>query len=170
MRHKIHPYLLFVLLAALCLCLSGCEDEDERVRQALIDMGYMAPTATPEPTAAPPPTPEIFPATPVPGEGLQVVPEFPGDAEHLSPAPDEVLQDIRDRLEELEQSSGHGEALQDIRDRLEELEQSGGHGEALQDIRDRLEQMREQLPSGDGAIHWPEDSGQDKLLTPTNMD
>lgn len=130
MRHKIHPYLLFVLLAALCLCLSGCEDEDERVRQALIDMGYMAPTATPEPTAAPTPAPEIFPATPVPGEGLQVVPEFPGDAEHLSPAPDEVLQDIRDRLE----------------------------------------QMREQLPSGDGAIHWPEDSGQDKLLTPTNMD
>ena len=61
---------------------------------------------------------------------MQVVPEFPGDAEHLSPAPDEVLQDIRDRLE----------------------------------------QMREQLPSGDGAIHWPEDSGQDKLLTPTNMD
>ena len=150
MRHKIHPYLLFVLLAALCLCLSGCEDEDERVRQALIDMGYMAPTATPEPTAAPTPAPEIFPATPVPGEGLQVVPEFPGDAEHLSPAPDEVLQDIRDRLEELEQSSGHGEALQDIRD--------------------RLEHMREQLPSGDGAIHWPEDSGQDKLLTPTNMD
>ena len=108
MRHKIHPYLLFVLLAALCLCLSGCEDEDERVRQALIDMGYMAPTATPEPTAAPPPTPEAFPAPPVPGEGLQVVPEFPGDAEHLSPAPDEVLQDIRDRLEQMREQLPSG--------------------------------------------------------------
>ena len=42
---------LSVLLAMLCLCLSGCENEEESVRQALIDMGYMDPVA--ESSAAP---------------------------------------------------------------------------------------------------------------------
>ena len=130
MRQKTRQCLLLALLASLCLCLSGCEDEDERVRQALIDMGYMAPTATPEPTASPTPEMEIHLTTPAPGEEAQAAPDHPGHAEPQPAAPEEVLQDIRDRLE----------------------------------------QMREQLPSGDGAIHWPEDSGLDKLLTPTNMD
>lgn len=149
MRQKTRQCLLLALLASLCLCLSGCEDEDERVRQALIDMGYMAPTATPEPTASPTPEMEIHLTTPAPGEEAQAAPDHPGHAEPQPAAPEEVLQDIRDRLEE--------------------MEQSGGHGEVLQDIRDRLENGREQ-PSRDGAADEANGSNQDKLITPTNID
>lgn len=169
MRQKTRQCLLLALLASLCLCLSGCEDEDERVRQALIDMGYMVPTATPEPTASPTPEMEIHLTTPAPGEEAQAAPDHPGHAEPQPAAPGEVLQDIRDRLEEMGQFGGHGEVLQDIRDRLEEVEQSGGHGEVLQDIRDRLENGREQ-PSRDGAADEANGSNQDKLITPTNID
>lgn len=57
---------LSVLLAMLCLCLSGCENEEESVRQALIDMGYMDPvaeaSAVPEPEMAPAPVGTSEPA------------------------------------------------------------------------------------------------------------
>lgn len=49
---------LLALLAALCLGLSGCENEDECIRQALIDMGYMSPTPEPNETREPSETPE----------------------------------------------------------------------------------------------------------------
>ncbi len=111
MRQKTRQCLLLALLASLCLCLSGCEDEDERVRQALIDMGYMAPTATPEPTASPTPEMEIHLTTPAPGEEAQAAPDHPGHAEPQPAAPEEVLQDIRDRLENgREQPSRDGAA------------------------------------------------------------
>ena len=111
MRQKTSQCLLLALLASLCLCLSGCEDEDERVRQALIDMGYMVPTATPEPTASPTPEMEIHLTTPAPGEEAQAAPDHPGHAEPQPAAPEEVLQDIRDRLENgREQPSRDGAA------------------------------------------------------------
>lgn len=111
MRQKTRQCLLLALLASLCLCLSGCEDEDERVRQALIDMGYMVPTATPEPTASPTPEMEIHLTTPAPGEEAQAAPDHPGHAEPQPAAPEEVLQDIRDRLENgREQPSRDGAA------------------------------------------------------------
>ena len=111
MRQKTRQCLLLALLASLGLCLSGCEDEDERVRQALIDMGYMVPTATPEPTASPTPEMEIHLTTPAPGEEAQAAPDHPGHAEPQPAAPEEVLQDIRDRLENgREQPSRDGAA------------------------------------------------------------
>ena len=57
--------LAIVLLAAMTLCLAGCQDE-ARVRAALIDMGYMpsdgatpAPSETPTIQPAPSPTPQL---------------------------------------------------------------------------------------------------------------
>lgn len=51
--------LAMVLLAAVALCLAGCQDE-ARVRAALIDMGYMPADGgapSPDPTPAPQPSP-----------------------------------------------------------------------------------------------------------------
>ncbi|MGN0803675.1 MAG: hypothetical protein ACI4MF_13870, partial [Candidatus Faecivicinus sp.] len=67
MKKTMRCALLLALLAALCLSLSGCEDEDARVRQALIDMGYMNPTPEPDATPEPSETPEAD----VPSESQQ---------------------------------------------------------------------------------------------------
>lgn len=48
MKKILRCIFLMVCLSALCLTLSGCENEDERVRRALIDMGYMEQTIIPE--------------------------------------------------------------------------------------------------------------------------
>lgn len=76
---------LSVLLAMLCLCLSGCENEEESVRQALIDMGYMDPVA--EASAAPEPAEASEPdAAPAPEEAND-----PDETPEVSAAPDSEM-------------------------------------------------------------------------------
>ena len=68
--------LLLAMLAALCLGLSGCENEDACIRQALIDMGYMSPTPETGDSPEASVTPEAS-ETPEPGEtpDVSILPE-----------------------------------------------------------------------------------------------
>ena len=66
MKKVLRCALTALLLAALCLGLSGCENEEDSIRQALIDMGYMNPTPKPSETPAASAMPEDV-GTPDPG-------------------------------------------------------------------------------------------------------
>lgn len=58
MKKTMRTALLLALLVTLCLGLSGCENEEDSIRQALIDMGYMLPTIAPSTNPEPGETPE----------------------------------------------------------------------------------------------------------------